>query len=59
MPSTTTTEKPYTLGELTAALATVKEHALDLANGAYRIVHEAEAAEERIIAWRNTPSRAG
>lgn len=59
MPSTTTKEKTYTLGELTAALAKVKEHALDLANGAYRIVHEAEEAEERIIDWRNTASRAG
>lgn len=58
MPTSTTTEKPYTLGELTKELASTKEQALDMANGAYRIVHAVEDIEEKIIAWR-TNARAG
>jgi len=58
MPSTTT-EKPYTLGQLTKALGEAKEQALDAANTIYRIVHLLEDTEEQTIAWRNSGQKAG
>lgn len=49
MATISTQQKPYTLGSLAKDLGGLKMAALDIANQAYRIVHEIEDVEEKAL----------